>query len=281
VRTLLAVFQLFFSLVLLSGGGLLFQTLRYYQSLISIPEPEQVLLLSLQPSHHQYDDTRAREFYRQLLERVAGLPGVRSASLACGVDLADASFFTQRVEAGRVQPGSGTSQIDVACVAVAPGFLRTVGVTLGLLAALTLNRVWESLLYGVRPMDLTVLAAVSLLLVASALVASCPHVHARLASCFFRDPGILYLPRKRPKAADLPLLQRRTRNSNSKTCTGQRGSAVCVAFVGCRECSRERPSRPCWFSPAGSRRKRRQPAPRWPGRCRTPRGAFCRGQRPR
>jgi predicted permease len=130
LRTVLVVFQLSFSLVLLSGGGLLFQTLRHYQALISIPEPQQVLLLSLQPSHQQYDDAQAREFYRQLLERIARLPGVRSASLAREVSLADASFFPERVAAGRVEPGPGTLQTDVAYAAIAPGFFQTMGTAL-------------------------------------------------------------------------------------------------------------------------------------------------------
>jgi putative ABC transport system permease protein len=130
VRTALVVFQLSFSLVLLSGGGLLFETLRHYQSLSSIPEPERVLLLSLQPSHQQYDDARAREFYRQLLERVAQLPGVRSASLAREVSLADASFFPERVAAGRLEPGAARSWTDVGYVAVAPGFFRIMGTAL-------------------------------------------------------------------------------------------------------------------------------------------------------
>jgi predicted permease len=130
VRSLLVVFQFAFSLVLLSGGGLLFETLRLHQSQISIPEPERVLLLSLQPSHQQYDDTRAREFYRQLLERVAGLPGVQSASLARDVSLADSSFFPERVAAGPVEPGPGTPRTDVAYAAVAPGFFLTMGTAL-------------------------------------------------------------------------------------------------------------------------------------------------------
>jgi len=50
--------------------------------------------------------------------------------------------------------------------------LSLVGVAIGLVAALASNRVWASLLYGVRPVDLTVLAGVSLLLIASTLVAS-------------------------------------------------------------------------------------------------------------
>ncbi len=130
VRSLLVVFQLSLSLALLSGGGLLFQTLRHYQAVFTIPEPEKVLLLSLQPSHQRYDDARAREFYRQLLERVARLPGVRSASLARGVSVADTSFFTERVGAGRAEPGVDASRTDVACEAVAPGFLRTMGTAL-------------------------------------------------------------------------------------------------------------------------------------------------------
>ena len=130
VRSLLVAFQLAFSLVLLSAGGLLFQTLRHYQSLIAIPEPERVLLLSLQPSHQQYDEARAREFYRQLLERVARLPGVQSASVARDVSLADASFFPERVAAGQVEPGADTSWTDVPYVAVAPGFFRTMGTEL-------------------------------------------------------------------------------------------------------------------------------------------------------
>lgn len=130
MRGLLVVCQLSLSLVLLSGGGLLFQTLRHYQSLVSIPEPEQVLLLSLQPSHQQYDDARALNFYRQLLQRAERLPGVRSASLARGVKVSDASFFTERVVAGRIEPGAATSWTDVAYDAVAPGFFRTMGVAL-------------------------------------------------------------------------------------------------------------------------------------------------------
>ena len=59
MRALLVILQVSLSLVLLSGGGLLFKTLLNYQSLASVPDPGQVLLLSLQPSHQQYDENRA------------------------------------------------------------------------------------------------------------------------------------------------------------------------------------------------------------------------------
>jgi len=116
--------------VLLSGGGLLFRTLRNYRSLVSVAAPEQVLLLSLQPSHQLYDDARAREFYRQLLDRVEGLPGVRAASVARDVSVSDASFFAERVVAGTSEPEATASWVDVAYDAVAPGFFRTLGARL-------------------------------------------------------------------------------------------------------------------------------------------------------
>jgi ABC-type antimicrobial peptide transport system permease subunit len=50
--------------------------------------------------------------------------------------------------------------------------LAGAGVTLGLLGALALTRVLATLLYGVRPIDPSTLAAVSVLLLATALVAS-------------------------------------------------------------------------------------------------------------
>jgi predicted permease len=95
-----------------------------------VPEPEQVLLLSLQPSHHQYGDARAREFYRQLLERLEGMAGVRSATLVREMSVGDDSFFTERVAAGRVEPGGGASRTDAAYAAVAPGFFSTTGARL-------------------------------------------------------------------------------------------------------------------------------------------------------
>src|SRR5207245_2385102 len=45
-------------------------------------DPKSVLLASFDPFLSGYDDSRGREFYRQLVERVASVPGVQSASLA-------------------------------------------------------------------------------------------------------------------------------------------------------------------------------------------------------
>ena len=130
LRGLLVVSQLSLSLVLLSGGGLLFTTLRNLQGLVAIPEPEQVLLVALQPSHQRYSDAKARVFYRQLLERVEAVPGVRSVSLARDVSLGDRSFFTEHVAAELSESSSDESRIDAHYNVVAPKYFQTMGVVL-------------------------------------------------------------------------------------------------------------------------------------------------------
>jgi predicted permease len=45
-------------------------------------DPDHVLLAAFDPFLSGYDETRGREFYRQLVERVRALPGVQSATLA-------------------------------------------------------------------------------------------------------------------------------------------------------------------------------------------------------
>ncbi len=128
-RAALVVVQIALSLLLLSAGGLLFETLRQYQAIAPVYEPQQVLLLSLQPSHQQYDQARAREFYRQLVQRVARLPGVEAASLARDLSVSDGSFFTERVAANPVT-GAATASVEVGYDPVAPGYFKTMGVSL-------------------------------------------------------------------------------------------------------------------------------------------------------
>ncbi len=130
VRAGLVVAQLSLSLVLLNGAGLLFRTLRNYESLVAVRAPEQVLLLSVQPSHQQYDEARTRDFLGQLNDRVGRLPGVRSASLARDGSVSDSSFLSADVGAGRVEPGTDGLRTEAGYDVVAPGFLRTEGIDL-------------------------------------------------------------------------------------------------------------------------------------------------------
>ena len=129
-RALLVVPQVALSLVLLSGGGLLFRTLRNYGSLVRVPDPERVLLVSVQPSHEGYDAERARDYFRRLVGRVAGLPGVRSATIARDAGFGDASFFADPVAAEQGGLGPGASPRSVGYNAVAPGYFSLLGIPL-------------------------------------------------------------------------------------------------------------------------------------------------------
>ncbi len=113
-------------------------------------------------------------FFERLAGAVVGGSGLLALLLAAIGLYGVTSYWAsqRRHEFGiRVAMGAGTS--DVLRLVVGQGMkLSLVGVAIGLVAALASNRVWASLLYGVRPVNLTVLAGVSLLLIASTLVAS-------------------------------------------------------------------------------------------------------------
>jgi predicted permease len=130
LRGMLVVAQLAISLVLLSGGGLLLKTLRNYRSLVTVPDPQQVLLVSVQPSHQGYDAERAREYFRQLLERVEHVPGVRSATVARDVSVSDASFFQAPVAAERSTLASGAAPLRPGYDVIAPDYFRTMATAL-------------------------------------------------------------------------------------------------------------------------------------------------------
>ena len=97
------------------------------------------------------------------------------ALLLAAVGLYGVTIFSvsQRTQEFGIRVAMGASTGDVLSLVMGQGMkLSLAGVAIGLVAALASNRVWASLLYGVRPVDPTVLAGVSLLLIASTLVAS-------------------------------------------------------------------------------------------------------------
>ncbi|MCH7639193.1 MAG: ABC transporter permease [Bacteroidetes bacterium] len=130
LRNLLVISQLSVSLVLLTSAGLLMETLRTFQTPFSVFEPDKLLLVSVWPSHQGYGDTRARIFYRLLQEGVAGLPGVRSVSLARGGMPIDQSLFGERVTGEDREGTTGVSWIDADYTVVAPKYFQTLGVAL-------------------------------------------------------------------------------------------------------------------------------------------------------
>jgi predicted permease len=85
LRGALVVTQIAVSLVSLVCAGLFIRTLEQQLKVDPGFDPERVLLVSMNLYTNGYDEKRGTEFYRQLLDRVASLPGVVSASMSDGV----------------------------------------------------------------------------------------------------------------------------------------------------------------------------------------------------
>jgi predicted permease len=80
-RKLLVCAQVSLSLLLLIGAGLFVSTLRNLKNLNPGFEVANLLSFSLNPTLNGYDAQRAKLFFKELQNKLAGLPGVKSAAL--------------------------------------------------------------------------------------------------------------------------------------------------------------------------------------------------------
>ena len=83
----LVVVQIAGSLVLLVVSGLFVRSLQRAERMDLGFDVDHVLSVLLDPNGIGYDQTRTKNFYRDLEDRVSGLPGVETASLAFAVPL--------------------------------------------------------------------------------------------------------------------------------------------------------------------------------------------------
>ena len=123
----LIVTQVALSLTLLLGAGLL---ARSFQKLCSIDPDlkESVLDVGLYPRPGGYQNLDMNTYHRQLIERIAGLPGVNSvgfSDLSVGVGRNWQDTVSTMSDA--LSPGAG---VTAGVAMVSPGFLRTLGISL-------------------------------------------------------------------------------------------------------------------------------------------------------
>jgi predicted permease len=82
LRRALVMGQISVSLVLVFGAGLFARTLRNLRTVDLGFRPEQIILMTMDPSLSSYKEAATALLYDRLLERIRKLPGVRAASLA-------------------------------------------------------------------------------------------------------------------------------------------------------------------------------------------------------
>jgi predicted permease len=81
------VAQIALSLVVLIGAGLVVRTLRQLQTMNPGFNTQNALMMSFDLGLQGYDEPRAQQFYRQLVENVQSVPGVESAAITSFIPL--------------------------------------------------------------------------------------------------------------------------------------------------------------------------------------------------
>ncbi len=105
-RKLLVVAQVSLSFLVLIGAGLCVRSLQKLQAIDAGFDPARTVVMSFDLSPSGYDEARGQLFYQQLVERVTGLPGVESASLAHLTPLSDDLLQrTTAIEGYKPPPG--------------------------------------------------------------------------------------------------------------------------------------------------------------------------------
>jgi putative ABC transport system permease protein len=129
-RRALIVGEVAFALMLLVGAGLL---LRSFSRLQAVPvglDPDHVLTMNLSLPAYKYPDDPARaRFYRQAVEAVRGLPGVKSAAFIAPLPLGFGGWQSGiRIE-GEPPARPGQGRLSDFAIAT-PDYFKTMGVSI-------------------------------------------------------------------------------------------------------------------------------------------------------
>ena len=123
--------QVGLSLTLLVGAGLLARTLSNAYAIDPGFRTDQVLFVSVELSslEFRYDETRARQFYADVLERVEAIPGVRSAAWSVDTPLERMTLLTFFLPE-EVPVSDPPNWIREDCDIVTPDYFTTMGIGL-------------------------------------------------------------------------------------------------------------------------------------------------------
>ena len=128
-RSVLVVAELSGSLMLLIVAGLFVRSLRSVERSDLGFDPNNVVNLTVSATEAGYDESRANQFLKQLLQQANSLPGVESASLAGTIPMGyynhgdDLNIDGYQTPRGQERPRAGYN-------VVSPGYFRTMRVPL-------------------------------------------------------------------------------------------------------------------------------------------------------
>ena len=123
LRATLVIVQVALSFVLVVGAGLFLRSLSRLHAVDPALSTNKVIAATLNLTLRGYDEARARQFYAELLPRVAAVPAVEAASLAYVLPVT-AGGIRMDVQGSSITPAiQGMAAIEL--VPVSPGFFRT------------------------------------------------------------------------------------------------------------------------------------------------------------
>jgi predicted permease len=126
-RSLLVIFEIAFSLVLLAGAGLMIESLARLLGVTLGFDPKNVVTMRLSLPEVRYPLGRTATFYQQLQEQVRSLPGVKAVAIVNQLPLGDVAANSSFDVEGRP---AGTD-INVAdSQIISPDYFRAMGIPL-------------------------------------------------------------------------------------------------------------------------------------------------------
>jgi putative ABC transport system permease protein len=127
IRGLLVTTEIAFSLVLLTGSGLMIGSLRNLLGVSLGFNPENVITMRLSLPEARYSVARTAAFYHQLLDSVRGLPGVEAVAIVNQLPMTDVTANASFDVEGR----PSNADINLADTQIiSPDYFRAMGISL-------------------------------------------------------------------------------------------------------------------------------------------------------
>jgi predicted permease len=132
MRNALVLGEIALSVVLLTASGLVVRSLLFSRSLpLGFDRQRQLIYFDLVPGIAGYNSERSANFFNQLEEKAAALPGVRHAALARRVLLSDSEGgMAQRVSIPGVELPQGQLSVPIKFDTVDGNYFRAIGTRL-------------------------------------------------------------------------------------------------------------------------------------------------------
>jgi predicted permease len=129
----LLIVQVAISLVLVVGAGLFLRTLHNLRQVDVGFNPQNLLLFRVTPGLNRYDEKRMATLYRDMLQRLQSVPGVRGAAMSQPALLSGSVNGTSIFVQGRVYPVTRNERDldnDINRMVISPNFFEVMGIPL-------------------------------------------------------------------------------------------------------------------------------------------------------